>query len=504
MKLSATAVALPVAPTAVLLSVLFSVLTILQNPLLNDDAYSYLRAAETFATSGALAVLETYGWYSYSILIALLDRVLPGNLVVAAHLFNTACYALLVFVFIQLAGEIRNTRRMRWFAALTILGFPLLNEMRYFLIRDTAFWAFTLLSLLYFIRFSRNGQTRNAVCWCLALFSAIAFRLEGLLLLLAPLGMLLPEAGQSTRERLQRCGRLLGIMVAALVGLLLLTLLFEISLLDLISYAYRYYLPRLANLFTLLAGTANDVSAALFTPENFPGSDNTALGLVILLFAYALALLTNLVYALSLPLVVVLLVYAGLRRPLALPAHCRRALYTYIGASLLALLLFLLIMHFMTQRYTTLLCLLLLTLLPRILDDLYERAVAHDTVARFRAVLLLFSLYYLVDSLISFGYSHQHVLDGIAWTRSNLPADARLQTNNYAIARGSRRIPDYDKVSTSATEVALNSTSGDYVVLDLGHDDLATLAALEADTQLRLVTSFANERGDAVRIYRRL
>src|SRR5690606_18445149 len=98
----------------------------------NDDAYSYLRGAELFNESSAGTVLETYGWYGYSILIALLDKLLPGGLKVAAHVLNTGAYALLVFAFLRICREYHESRRVQWFAALVILGLPLLNEMRFF------------------------------------------------------------------------------------------------------------------------------------------------------------------------------------------------------------------------------------------------------------------------------------------------------------------------------------------------------------------------------------
>jgi hypothetical protein len=83
--LSAVAARLPLTPLAVLLSCLFSLLVILQNPLLNDDAYKYLRAVEVFNADGALAVLESFSWPHYAFLIAFVDKVLPGGAIAAAH-----------------------------------------------------------------------------------------------------------------------------------------------------------------------------------------------------------------------------------------------------------------------------------------------------------------------------------------------------------------------------------------------------------------------------------
>src|SRR5690606_36594162 len=121
--------------------------------------------------------------------------------------------------------------------------------------------------------------------------------------------------------------------------------------------------------------------------------------------------------------VTVFIVYYRMRHsPLLLAPAASRVLVTYVGAALLALLLFVAIMHFLTQRYATLLSLLLLSLVPPMLDELYGKAQVQSTSKRFRYVLSGFCLYFLVNSLFSYGYSQRHVEEGIAWARAELPA----------------------------------------------------------------------------------
>lgn len=500
--LSTRAARLPLAPLAVLTSCLFSLIVILQNPLLNDDAYKYLRAAEVFNAEGARAVLESFGWFHYSILVALLDRIVPGGLVVAAHVLNTALYALLTHAFLQLSRELRPTPRAQLFAALCILALPLTNEMRYFLVRDIGFWAFALLSLVHFIRFARSGDPRLAARWSAALVAATLFRLEGLLLMaLLPWLLLLPDATAPLAQRAQRCGQLVGILAAVVLAVTLAALLGGLSLPELVAYAYRWYLPLLGELPGLLSSTAEGIGTALFTPDNYPGSDNTGISFVIALFSYLLVLLANLVNALTLPLA--LLVVYGRCVVAPGPASAQpaaRALNGYIAVAALALLLFLAIMHFLTQRYAALLVLLVLAQVPPVLDELHARAQGAGRLRLFHGWVLAFAFYYLVDSLVSFGYSQQHVEDGIAWAHAELPAGAELKTNNFAIAYGSGRIVDYDMTQRDPLAVAETATSGDYLMLEVDNDSVLDVAA--AWPQLVEVTRFANERGDAVRVYR--
>jgi hypothetical protein len=501
--LDALAAKLPIVPLALFLSCLFSLVVILQNPLLNDDAYKYLRAAEIFSTDGALAVLESFGWYNYSLMIALADRVLPGGAIVAAHTLNTALYALLTYTFLLLVRELRDTPRTRMFAAVCILVLPLTNEMRYFLIRDIGFAALALLSLVWLIRHNRTGDTRMAFYWSITLVAACVFRLEGLMLFaLAPWSLLLPDASTPMKERAERCGRLVGILAAVVVSVLLVALLAGYSLPELIGYAYRWYIPLLADLSTLLNGTAANVGSALFPPNDFPGSGSTGLALVITLFGYGLALLMNVAEALSYVLVLLLLAPLVLQIPSTPHPQARRALQAYIGIAALELLLFILIMHFTTQRYATLLVLLLLTQAPLVLDELYARARTSGKLLRsFHACFFLFTIYFVGDSLISFGHSQQHVEAGIAWTRTQLPAGAQLKTNNFAIAYHSGHVVDYDQTQRDTASVIAASSPGDYLALEFDRDD--DTSAVDTSPAFEALQNFSNERTDELRIYLR-
>jgi hypothetical protein len=158
-------------------------------------------------------------------------------------------------------------------------------------------------------------------------------------------------------------------------------------------------------------------------------------------------------------------------------------------------------MHFLTQRYATLLCLLLLTLVPVALNTIYEHATAHNMRKKFTLIFGSLCGYLLIDSLISFGYSKQYLEEASAWAARELPATASLHTNSYALAYASKRIANYDKVSLGAEETLQQSRSADYLMLELNHDDTAIKTRLDTNQQLQLLQSFANERGDEVRIY---
>ena len=485
--------------SAIFLSCVFSLINIASSAVLNDDAYGYLRAAELFAAEGVRPVLDQYGWYGYSLLMALLDKLLPLDLLSAAHLLNILAYALLVYAFITLVQEYCASRRTALFAALVILLFPLTNEMRAYLIRDFAFWAFCVLALLQLVRYQRQQRLHNALGWCLAMLAATFFRLEGLvLLLLTPLSLLFNPA-LSLALRLRGYLLLLAILLAGCALAFLLALLAGIDLPDLMAYAYRYYLPRIYNLPELLLNTAEELNQALFTEQNFPG--NSGHGVVILILAYLYTVVVNLIKAFSLPLSG-LFIYGLLSRSYRLGAHAALPLIFFLGASLLSLLIFILIMHFLTQRYAALACLLLLSLLPLCLDTVYLRAKANGKMLPFYAVFGFFVLYYTVDSLFSFGYSKDYINQAGHWSREQLSMQAELHTNSYAVAYLSRKIPHYDKISEDARVTLQQLEPGEYLAVTVKHDEEDVRALLEQRPRLQLLQRFANERNDAVEIYR--
>lgn len=508
---------LPVLPLALLVSLLFSLLLTLGNSQLNDDAFTYLRAAERFQQDGIDAVLLEYSWHGYSILIALADGLLPGGLDTSAQILNSLCYALLTGVFIALQREAGASQRQLLLAAGVVLLFPLINEMRHFIIRDAAYWAFSLLALLQLVRLMNAASLKQglplALAWCGSTLLASMFRLEALLpAVIAPLALLArgTHHGGSTRgNRLHLALLLYAMLLSSALLLLLLGLTVGVSLPELMGFAWRYYLPLLLDLGNVLREDALALNSAIFTAENFPGHNDTGVGLLVLLFAYTLSVLLNLIKALGLPFTLLLL-FGLHQRVRALPPRISAPWLGYALPTLLALLVFQFIMHFQTQRYAALLALLLLLWLPGMLEQWWQHAGEQGKARRFHLTLAFFCFYFAVDSLISFGYSKQHLEQAEQWLLQELPADAALASNSFQLAWRSGRIENYDKTQRdvaltlqSATESATGSAAGSsYLALELKQSDTAARRLLEQTNTLELVTSFSNERGDEVRIYR--
>lgn len=485
---------------AVLISCLFSIIAILSNPVLNQDAYGYLRAAQLFNETGARAVLDNYGWYGYSILIALFDRVLPGGLLQAAHMFNAATYALLVYVFIDLSLEFRRNTRVAAFAALVILLFPLVNEMRHFLVRDIGFWSFCLLALVQLIRYQRTRSIRHAVLWCLTMLAAVYFRLEGIVLLLLTPCAVLFNTSLGIKARVQSYLLLQGLLLAGAAAVFSVCAAAGINLVDLFQYAYRYYLPGIYNLGELLMGTADELNSVLFAPQNFPG--NSGHGLIILTFAYIYTLAVNLVNAMGVPLTVLFLYGLAARRYRA-PAHAILPASFMVVGSLVSLLIFMFIMQFITQRYAALSAIILLGFVPLCLEELYLAWKNRGNFNQFKLIGGGFLAFYLlVDSLVSFGYSKSYILEAATWIDGNLQGESTLHTNEAAIAFATGKVEEFDKVEPDASHYLEMPPGSGILALSIDHDDTALLNGLEAREDFHLLARFANDRNDQVRIYR--
>lgn len=483
---------------AVVVSVLFSWVVIAGQAVLNDDAYSYLKAAELYASQGLGATLGAYGWYGYSVIISLVDSILPTSLVNSAHIFNTMCFALLVWSFITLVSEFTPSKEARCFAAIVILCFPTINEMRYALVRDFGYWACCLTALVQLTRYSRSGNILHAVGWVLAMGVAVFFRLEGLLLvLLTPFALLAGWRNQPAPGS-NLFFKLISILLGCTVLILLVFIAAGINLADIFRFAYRWYLPLLADYPGTLKGAAENTSLSFHISEQIQAF--TGKGLIILFLGYLYAVAANLVLALG-PLFTVFLFFGVVTRWNATRQTLNVSWLFYLAGSLLALLIFVSIMQFLTTRYAVMAALLLLALMPLQLDSLYIAARNSGKKHVFHGVFAAMVFYFVIDSLFSFGYSKEYFSEAIDWSHENLGENELILTNSAAIAYHSGRVTEYDDVPMDVATMLDSLGQYQYFFVALAHDDIEARNILDNHGGLREIIRFTNARDDAVVVY---
>ena len=205
-------------------SLLVSLFTIQFPNTLNDDAYAYIRTAEIFLADGLNAAFQHYAWASYSLLIALISQ-LGFSLFTSAFIVNAFFFALLGYSFISIIKYIDDSRQVLFLAAICVLLYPQLNEYRYHIIRDVAFWALALFALWQYLSYTAEHSLQHACAFTAALIIATSFRPEAAVYLLVVPFTVLPDKRFAKQERQRLFLKLAGVVAASsIVTLLALTM----------------------------------------------------------------------------------------------------------------------------------------------------------------------------------------------------------------------------------------------------------------------------------------
>ena len=233
---------------AVAASLLLSVYAGITVSIPNDDAFVYVRTAEIFQRQGIGAAFDHFAWAGYSVLIGL-TAAAGLELITAAYLLNGLFYAILTYAFVSICREFSEDRRLLAFAVLTILLFPEINEYRFQILRDSGFWAFSLLGVWWLIRYGAEGSWKFCLYFCGAMLLAAIFRPEAILyLLLAPLCLLFDHRHERA-ERYLLCGRVLTVAAGVLLLFFLAGLALNLDLLQQMIAQGSVYVPFLQSLF---------------------------------------------------------------------------------------------------------------------------------------------------------------------------------------------------------------------------------------------------------------
>lgn len=173
---------------AICLSLILSSWTIFTNDTINLDGILYLQTADRIQNGDWIGAYQLYSWFFYSGLIASLSSLLGIGLEASAYALNSLFSALLVFGFITLIRELGGDHQTMLIAAFVILFQPELHEFRSEIIRDHGYWAFSLLSSLFFLRYYIKPRWIYAIAWSITMVTAALFRIEAIaFLVLLPL-----------------------------------------------------------------------------------------------------------------------------------------------------------------------------------------------------------------------------------------------------------------------------------------------------------------------------
>lgn len=164
-----------------------------QTQVVNPDGVCYLSSANLFLKKdwlGAVHICPQAHWPFYSMLLAFTSALFHCDLIISAVLWQLIFLSFIYFGFLTLLKILgADHKTQRWGMALIIVS-PILMHVRDNIIRDLGFWAFYLWAVCACIRYLERPQWRFVFSFCLLVFTASLFRIEGLFLWLAPIGIL--------------------------------------------------------------------------------------------------------------------------------------------------------------------------------------------------------------------------------------------------------------------------------------------------------------------------
>jgi len=187
----------------VLLSILIAVqVQYIQHGWINPDSTLYLEAAKFFSDGEWKTGFEVFAWPFYSLCITAVNKITQLGVHVSAQILNVLFFAITTYSFfkiIQLAGG--KQRQVIAGALIWLSAQYMISGVLEMLMRDEGFWAFYLLSIMFFIRFYLQHQLKDAFLWQVCIIVATLFRIEAILYLMFLPFILLFQAGLITKQK---------------------------------------------------------------------------------------------------------------------------------------------------------------------------------------------------------------------------------------------------------------------------------------------------------------
>jgi len=411
------------------LSCLLSVWLILIDPIINRDAIIYLRTADAYLHGGIVAGQSLFDRPLLPISFALVHKATGIPLLYSGLILTTIFYALLCTGFVATIRVMGGDRRVQIIAAIIILSHPMLNHQRSSIMRDPAYWAFSIWAFRELLLFARSPQFKYQLRWLVFIALAILFRFEGLFfLILAPFTLLIAaEKG----GRWRTCIRLIPLGLIAIATILPLWFFAQSSLAEEESMfpdigRYVRQLFAMPGDFQLLAAKA---------AENWLSFTSTEDAAYAVIGGLAAILGVNMFRSLTWPYVGAMVWGVSNKLQDRIQTRDRRLINSHLIICLIYLSLFLLTKRFMLERYANIFTLYVLLYVPFILNTLWTKGSKGR--GKYLVILVLFG--FCVDSLTNRDHEKIYIKNATQWLTQNSSKDATLMTNSSYIAYFSDR-----------------------------------------------------------------
>ncbi|MBI5448587.1 MAG: hypothetical protein HY939_07710 [Gammaproteobacteria bacterium] len=463
---------------------------------INPDGLLYLQAAQVYLSTGLKASMAIFPWPFITLTIATTHQITHLPLLQSAYLLNILLVMLFVWGFTgltqTLTTEDKEKRTTLLAAALLAALYPTLHRNAELITRDLGYWAFTLLSLTYLIRYAQQPSWRKALSFGVLQVLATLYRSEGLyFLFLLPFGLLFIQ-----HEPLRFFNFLRSQCIfIALAFLALIWSYTHTQPTELLSHLQRLSDPILNILSNWVDNGSNKINALRLYVLEPNAQDNGFLMLAggsFFVFVYAAFKAIGLLY--------LLLSLYGIRdyfRQARPASHfARPILSTFVILNLLITAAFAAQHQFLMPRYAVPLCFILLYFAARGLAALLLTPKRPLTQLAFVALFFIF-----LAQLIHTGPSKRYIVESGLWLKK-MPSSTAIFSNLPQIMYYAGRSVDYkhnpytnDTLNTLIAQHKLRDYT--YIALYLPRHDPHP-AVFDHMTPVAI---FSNTRKDRVEIF---
>lgn len=483
-------------------SILFSLMVLLQQDLLNKDGVLYVGVASLLQNGQFSDAVALYGWPFFSLLIAAVDTLTGVGLDASAFILITLFDAVLLVAFILIVKELGGDVRVQIAAVVVIFSLAYMNENRADVIRDHGYWSFYLLSLLLFLKFYKSPGLWLGLAWSATILLGALFRIEGFVVWAALPLILLFRSNTTIGDKLRYLFK--SYLLHIFVGIILVSYLW-------ITQDDSLQTTRLGD-FKLLFGELLDglgvdmerrisvlKTGVLDAQYSSDFARSSLVGIILIILG------SKVITTVTLPYVGLFFI-SGLRSKIQ--EFDPRMILVIAGAgtiSLLAVLLILIPRFFLSARWVLPFSLTLLIFVPfmlvQVLDNWKENK--GDRGRRSIAIYLIFVLFILygfLDGLITTSPSKSYVKESGIWIKQNLDNESKIYTNESRIDHYAGRYKSrsgYGKLHPNQWQ------KYDYLALRLERDDAASMKLIQSKKAcLTDIKIFSGPRKAVVIIYR--
>jgi len=480
----------------IIVSSLLSAYSLYAADVINNDGILYIYTAEAFLEGGISKAMTVFSWPFFPITIAWLHSLTGIGIETSAFAVNAILLMLLSIAFIRIYEEISTPHLPLWVPAIFILALPIINDYRAYVIRGHGFWAFTLIALYFFIRYSKQASIRYALLWQISAIIATLFRIEGVVFLaFAPLFFVFEK--KYRQGFIRHFLRLNSITIPATIAGVIVLFSYIIKIDGLsngLLQRLSYMLP--SSMITALSDTASEIKALMPLLSSVESVILLISGLIALI-CFKVAKNLNLLY-------LAIWLFGRKKQWIQLSKESSIVLF-FAFISTLPLIIIASNHFFMSSRYTVLTVILFSLVSFQYLEHLLHKLAINKKYLATTVLSILMVVFFL-DAIMHTGSNKQNMITASNWVSLNIDTNAKIACDNSRFAYYTKQQCAYErrlnKKPIKYTAQLINVDSYNHLLFWLDHNDKKLRSYLDSNKSLSLLQAFKNHKGDEARVYK--